>query len=450
MTTNAKIGLEVHAPLNPQTKLYCPCPSPHENPQAPPNTLICPTCTGQPGARPQGINKNALTKAIQTTKLLNLTPQNHATVQRKHYTYPDLPNNYQRTTTPLGQNGHFWNVRIHEAHIEEDPGAYDPHNDTIDLNRSGQPLVEIVTQPDLETPQDIATWLDILHLALTRANLIHPNAQLKTDVNVSTHGNDRVEIKNVTGGRNATKAAQHEIQRQHTLHQQGTTPTRETRHYDETTGTTRKGREKETIGDYRYMLDPDLPTLNIPPLTQETPPPQDATQRLHQLLDEHHHELGEAIALLQDPQLETLYDEIQNATDHNHATEVTLRRLRSELDYRDTTLTQHDIPTQPIKDLAQAWHDDAITKHVFTRLLRAHLDGENIQPQLEQETNTTLNLEPIIQEVLNENPDPIQDYREGKQEALNYLVGQVMQRTQGRADPKTTREGLKDALKQRS
>ncbi|PSG95978.1 Asp-tRNA(Asn)/Glu-tRNA(Gln) amidotransferase GatCAB subunit B [Thermoplasmatales archaeon SW_10_69_26] len=438
-----RIGLEVHVPLDTAAKLYCRCPAGEAQR---PNAHVCPTCTGQPGARPRGVNERAVELAVQAARVLDCHREERSTVLRKHYVYPDLPNNYQRTTTPVGREGSFWEVGIREVHLEEDPGAFDPGEGTVDLNRSGRPLVEIVTEPDLSSPEEVTTWFRVLRLALERAGVARPEAELKADVNVSTDGGDRVEVKNVVGARNAARAARFEIDRQRRERDAGREVGMSTRHYDEAKHTTQPSREKETVGDYRYMDEPDLRPIDLSAPAQRLDPPADVPSRVRELRAEVDVELGEALALLEEPELEELFAELRERTDDGMAVDVVLHRLRGELDYRDTRLAESPARRDTVAELALAWHADEITKHVFTRLLRAHLDGEAIGDQLAAERDGGVDLEAAVEEAIEANPGAVDDYEAGEEGAVNYLVGQVMQATQGRADPKETRETLREAL----
>jgi aspartyl-tRNA(Asn)/glutamyl-tRNA(Gln) amidotransferase subunit B len=441
--TGTRIGLEVHVPLATEAKLYCACPA---GEPATANTHLCPTCAGQPGARPRGVNRRAVEHAVTAARVLGCRLEDDTVVQRKHYVYPDLPNNYQRTTTPVGREGRFWDVPIREVHLEEDPGALDPARGTVTLDRSGRPLVEIVTAPALKAPEQVDEWLDVLGLALDRAGVARPGAELKADVNVSTAGEDRVEVKNVVGGSNAEQAAAHEVRRQTRRRERGETVPRETRGFDEHDGTTHALRDKETVGDYRYMPDPDLPPVDLAPAAEAAPEPEDVPARLERLMDGVGLEPGEAIALLEDPRLEALFERVASRVPDERAVDIVLHRLRGELDYREITLSGLDVDPDPIVRLADAWTDGDITKPVFTRLLRGHLDGEDVEAELEQEAEASVDLGDAVAQAIEAHPDAVEDYERGEEAAVNFLVGQVLQATDGRADPKEAREALLERL----
>ena len=196
------IGLEIHTYLTTREKLFCKCRVSREKGTRA-NTFICPICTGQPGAKPMLPNKNAVEKAVKIGLMLGCTINERMKWQRKHYSWPDLPKGYQNTLSgpranPVGINGKFHGIKIREMHLEEDPAAWDPNTGRVDYNRSGLPLVEIVTEPDFSTSEEVVEWLKILLKNLEYLKAVSSNAGIKADVNVNIAGKtERVEIKNV-------------------------------------------------------------------------------------------------------------------------------------------------------------------------------------------------------------------------------------------------------------
>ena len=260
-----KIGFEIHVQLRTNTKLFCNCPSSFLD--AEPNNNICAICTAQPGTKPMGLNKRALQNVIRTALMLDCT-MNPAMVyiQRKHYFYPDLPNNYQRTSQPIAVKGKLGDVNIWEIHIEEDPGRYELRNGTVDYNRCGVPLAEIVTAPDMHSPEEAREFLNKIQMVLQYLGVAREEAgTTRIDANVSIEGGKRVEVKNINSFYGVYHALKFEIMRQANLRKQGIEVKMETRHYDDKQMITTSMREKETVADYRYMPDPDLPPLKIDP-----------------------------------------------------------------------------------------------------------------------------------------------------------------------------------------
>ncbi|MBI2109831.1 Asp-tRNA(Asn)/Glu-tRNA(Gln) amidotransferase GatCAB subunit B, partial [Candidatus Woesearchaeota archaeon] len=259
----AKIGLEIHAYLNlgkNRTKLFCECPINYQEAES--NTNICPICTSQPGSKPMAPNKDALDKVIAIGLLLNCKINKKFFFQRKHYDWPDLPSGYQRTisgsySTNVGSNGKFLNVGIWEVHLEEDPARWDPQTGEVDYNRSGMPLIEIVTAPDLKTPDEARNWLRNLMTTLNYIKAVLKGIAIKADVNVSVEGHSRVEVKNVNSFRNVCKAIEYEFARQEkALKNKSALKKEETRMFDEAEGITKHMRFKEQADDYRFIPEP--------------------------------------------------------------------------------------------------------------------------------------------------------------------------------------------------
>ncbi len=260
----AKIGLEIHGYINTKEKLFCSCKAEHGSKHAKPNTNICPICTGQPGSKPMLPNKEAVDKAIQIALILGCKLNEKLTWQRKHYNWPDMPKGFQNTmsgpyATENGTKGKFLGIGITECHLEEDPAAWNPETGEVDYNRSGSPLIEIVTDPDFKDAEQVVEWMKQLLATLSYIKAIDKNAGIKADVNVSIPGGTRIEMKNINSLTNIQKAIESEIKRQ----QKSKPKSQETRRYDPEKDITQLMRTKEQAADYRFISDPDLPTINI-------------------------------------------------------------------------------------------------------------------------------------------------------------------------------------------
>ncbi|HWH07698.1 MAG TPA: Asp-tRNA(Asn)/Glu-tRNA(Gln) amidotransferase GatCAB subunit B, partial [Candidatus Thermoplasmatota archaeon] len=265
-----RIGLEVHAYLRTRAKLFCACSADAlAAPRA--NANVCPVCTGQPGAKPLAPNRAAFAHAVRLARALGSTLRPVVRVQRKHYFYPDLASNYQRTSEPVAEGGSLAGVRIRELHVEGDPGAFDPATGLVDDNRSGLPLVEIVTEPDFADPAHARRFLQELRLVLSYLDAWREEAGVKADCNVSVRGGERAEVKNVNSVRNVERALAHEVQRQLDARARGEPLPRETRHFDEATGRTARLRAKESEADYRHVPDPDLLPVDVAALAASLP-----------------------------------------------------------------------------------------------------------------------------------------------------------------------------------
>ncbi len=447
--TDVRVGLEVHTYLATEAKLYCPCPADFLD--AEPNTRICPVCTGQPGAKPHPVNRAAVVEGLRIADALACTPAERLQVLRKHYFYPDLPSNYQRTSHPLATEGELMDVGIREVHLEEDPGAYDLQEGTVDLNRSGVPLLEIVTEPDLTSAAEARAFMDELRLLLTALGAVRPDAGVKADVNVSIRGGERVEVKNVNSTRNVARAVEHEVSRQRELVDAGGTIHRETRHFDEVSGETVKLRVKESAADYRYMPDPDVPPA---PITRDL---RDAAR-----LEDHPFELRRSVAeaaevteeevnvLLQDPGLLEAQRALQQELPAAFVFKFLARDLRGELEYRSQRLAGSRATVEGLGELLSALHGEDVTSRVATRLLRGWLDGElDLTDALEEERSAGVagdEVDGIVADVIAEHGSAVEDYHAGKEEALNFLMGQVLRKAQGRASPEEVRARLVEQL----
>jgi aspartyl-tRNA(Asn)/glutamyl-tRNA(Gln) amidotransferase subunit B len=195
-----KIGLEIHGYINTEEKLFCSCKALHGAKSAKPNTNICPICTAQPGSKPMPPNFSAIKKATEISLILGCKINEKINFQRKHYSWPDLPKGFQNTisgpyATENGDVEKFENIKIKECHLEEDPAAWNPKTGEIDYNRSGSPLIEIVTEPDFKNSEQVIVWLQNLLATLSYIKAIDPKAGMKADVNVSVNNGKRNRSK---------------------------------------------------------------------------------------------------------------------------------------------------------------------------------------------------------------------------------------------------------------
>ena len=206
-------GLEIHVQLETDSKLFCDCPTNYQ--ESPANTNVCPVCLNQPGAKPYPTNEKAIENALMISLMLNCKiDKNFTYFMRKHYDYPDLPSGYQKTSVPIGYDGELNGVRIHEIHMEEDPGQYKPDKGIVDFNRSGIPLIEIVTEPDMHSPEEARNFLKELIRVLQYSGGARGEGTMRADVNVSINGGNRVEMKNINSIKGAYKALKFEVVRQ--------------------------------------------------------------------------------------------------------------------------------------------------------------------------------------------------------------------------------------------
>lgn len=441
-----KVGLEIHGYLDCKQKLFCTCAV---DPKAPPNTIICPICTAQPGAKPMLPNKEAIRLIAAIGLFLGSDVGSRLLFQRKHYTWPDLPSGYQRTmsgaySTPTAVGGEFLGIRIREIHIEEDPARWDPVSGLVDYNRSGYPLVELVTEPDFDNAEQVRTWVQHLLTAFSYIKAVNPAAGIKCDVNISTENHPRVEVKNVNSTSGIVQAILHEQQRQITAKEHRE---QHTRAFDEATGTTLFMRSKEQAEDYRFITEPDLPVIIIDDefLAEiRAMLPEQPTVKFERYL-----RLGvdeeSARAISGDVVLAELFDKVGQTHDPKEVHTWIRRDVASVL--AATPLTREQVHEKA--PLLNAWFDvllgkqlnPIVAKKLLSQVLLENLDiKRHIQDHdLAMQADEGM-IEGLCKESISENPAAVADYKEGKAKALNSLVGYVMARTKGKADPTKTAE----------
>jgi len=491
-----KIGLEIHCQLtNLESKLFCSCKANYRGFK--PNTNICPVCIGLPGSLPR-LNKKAVEKATMIAMSLNCNTPDKLAFFRKNYFYPDLPKNFQITQLnvygdhSIGQNGKTSvdekEIRIRRIQLEEDPGRliYEGISEKtqitlVDYNRAGTPLVEIVTEPDFENERQVRLFLNILSDLLENLDVSNPSLDgaMRADGNVSIEGGNKVEIKNVNSFHDLEKALRFEITRQESLISREIPIDQETRHWDDKRKITVSARIKEGEEDYRYFLEGDIPWIIIDEQTKEKlqkEMPESISSKSNRLIDVHGINKQEAEIISTNKTISDSFDKI-------YATCVP-----PKLDNLVTfNITEHekvkppDMPTKFGKEIAHLLinyimamenfqeklaKDDFIknlanlsTLLVFEKLPRNLLN--NVLHEVNKANKTLveiyqkLDLEKIsdigqlidvIDEVFLEEPEAVVDAKENP-ETINYLVGKVMKKTKGIADPERTLEFIQAKLK---
>lgn len=450
------IGLEIHGYINTNEKLFCRCKTVHGLKFSKPNTNICPVCTGQPGAKPMLPNKNAIDKSIQIALILKCKVNQKLVWQRKHYDWPDLPKGYQNTisgahATPLGTNGKFLDIRIRECHLEEDPAAWNPKTGEIDYNRSGLPLIEIVTEPDFSSSEQVIDWLKQLITTLGYIKVLDKGAGIKADVNISLPElkGARVEVKNVNSLKNIKTAIESEI-----IRQKSEVPKlQETRMFDETKGATIRMRIKEQADDYRFISEPDLPTLIIEKSKIEkinSSIPETPSEKLQKLLKKHNIEEKYAKILIKKLEVVEFFEEVISKINPKIASPWVTIELLNVLNYNKKELEDVKINPEHFIELLKLVENKKITELKAKEILRSWKEKSS-SPTKEAESGSKISstgeLETACKIIIKENQNAVKDYKNGKQESLNFLIGKVMQKTNKRADFKTTREVLEKLLK---
>ncbi len=466
------IGLEVHCQLNTATKLFCGCSTDYRDDQ--PNTHVCPICMGLPGALPL-LNRRAVEYALRVAKALECEVLEESEFARKNYFYPDLPKGFQITQydRPLAVRGHLEiegedgtekSIRITRVHMEEDPGrlvhvgaADRPRYSLVDYNRSGVPLIEIVTEPDLRSPKEARRFLNVLRATLEYLGVFDPDREgsLRVDANVSLEGHERVEVKNISSYKGVEKALTYEITRQKNLIRRGQMVERETRHFQEGRGVTASARSKEMEHDYRYFPEPDLLPLHVRGWADGIVLPELPAARRARCMRQYGISANHARTLTGELSVADFYERVAHVDPLLAATWVA-DTLLGELNYRCIDIGI--LPPERFAELLMLLKSGTITDRAGVEVLRVMLDqglqGREIEPPaaiVEQQGLAKAAgsaFADAVRDVIGENPQAVKDYRGGRKEAFNYLVGQVMKKTRGRADPKEIRELLKGTLQQ--
>ena len=446
-------GLEIHVQLETESKLFCECKTNYQ--EAPANENICPVCLNQPGAKPYPTNEKAIKNALMIALMLNCEiDQNMVYFMRKHYDYPDLSSGYQRTSVPIGINGELNGIRIHEIHIEEDPGQYKPDGGTVDFNRSGIPLIEIVTEPDIKSPEEARSFLKELIRVLQYSKGARGEGTMRADVNVSINGGNRVEMKNVNSIKGAYKALKFEVVRQKNLVKRGIEVKQETRAYLETQMITVSMRKKEDADDYRFIPDPDLPPMEISDKQIEEIleiMPETPSNKAKRFQEEYKIDEESAKVLTSELDLAESYEEVAKKIDPKFAASWMRDELKRVLTYNKINLTESEISPENIIELLTLLQDKKITTKAGQRIIEQMPNNKNNPEKIAEE----LGLIGVVEEdavlaaakqAIEENPQAVEDYNNGQKNSINFLVGQVMRLTRGKADPGETVKIIKELL----
>lgn len=451
-----KIGLEIHGYLNTEEKLFCKCKATHGIKFAKPNTNICPICTAQPGAKPMLPNKEAINKSIQISLILNCKINQKSTWQRKHYDWPDLPKGYQNTISgpyaiPVGEKGKFLDIRITEAHLEEDPAAWNPLTGEIDYNKSGYPLIEIVTEPDFTSSEEVIKWMKELIGILTYLKIIDKNIGIKADVNVSVKNGKRIEMKNINSLKNIKTAIEYEIRRQK---KPGELPKKqETRMFDELSGKTVKMREKEFAEEYRFISEPDLPVIKLEKTRIEeikNSLPENPREKIKKIVKKYKIEKKHAKILTKNLDVVKFFENIIEKTSPILATRWVTGELLRVLNYAKKEIHEVNINPNHFIELLNLISNKEITELKAKEILNKFIP-ESFSPTKQLKKHTIISsgkeIEKIAKKVVRENSKAVKDYRQGNEKSLNFLIGQIMRQSKKRADYKIARKILEKILK---
>jgi aspartyl-tRNA(Asn)/glutamyl-tRNA(Gln) amidotransferase subunit B len=473
----AVIGLEVHVQLLTETKMFCRCPNRFG---AAPNTLVCPVCLGYPGTLPVP-NRHAVDLAVKLALALGCEVRETSVFARKNYFYPDLPKGYQisQFDRPLAENGRLplsqsdRSVRIERLHLEEDAGKLLhespgggalPGQSLVDYNRCGVPLVEIVSRPDMTSATEAQDYLQTLHQLLLYTQTSDGNMEegsLRCDANVSvrrkgeTKLGTKAEVKNVNSFRNVARAIEYEISRQIEVLEAGGRVAQETRSFDADAGVTRTMRSKEEAHDYRYFPEPDLPPLVVTPERIEAIRGELAElpwQRRARLASQYGLPAADAQVLTTARELADYYEAAVAALPSNPkgianwVMGEVLRDVKERKVELGGTISPERLAT--LVGLVDAGRiSGSAAKEVFAAVATT---GEDPAAAVERlglaQVSDSSQIEGWIDEILEQNPAQAAQFRAGKVQVLGFLVGQVMKRSGGRAEPKAVQQLLKTAL----
>jgi aspartyl-tRNA(Asn)/glutamyl-tRNA(Gln) amidotransferase subunit B len=413
-----------------------------------------------PGSKPLPPNEKAIDAAIEVALMLGCKVITDRTIyiQRKHYDYPDLPSGYQRTSLPIAKEGKLGYVRIREVHLEEDPGQYNPAAGAVDYNRSGVPLVEIVTEPDIKSPEEARKFLRLLTRVLEYTGKVRPEAggAMRADVNISLEGGGRVEVKNINSVHGAYKALKFEIIRQREKLKRGAVVERETRAYLESQMITVPMRGKELEEDYRYIPDPDI----FPLIIDETrvrriraEMPEAPHLREERLIKQYKIPKAAAEVIVSERELADLYEAVAKETDWGLAATWFRTVLKKVLNYMGLRAAEVKFTPRQLAGILNLVRDQRITPEqgelVLRELVRSPADPEELLARLNLIPIKREELLNAVSKVIEQNQKAVEDYLAGRGEALDFLVGKVMKLTRGRADPREIRVLLQKKLETR-
>jgi len=472
------IGLEVHAELLTRSKMFCGCEV-VDSITAQPNHYICPVCTGQPGALPV-LNKKAIELAIRVGLALGCEIHTESIFARKNYFYPDLPKGYQisQYDQPLATDGKIRieteagakDVRIRRVHLEEDTGklSHADGNSFIDYNRSGVPLLEIVTEPDMRSAEEVKAYATRLHailryLEVNSGDMEKGVIRFEANVSVREAGSDqlntRTEIKNLNSFRALTQGTEYEIWRQADVYSNGGTVDQETLGFNEATGKTYPQRGKESAHDYRYFPEPDLPPLVVDSAWVESiraSLPELPEARIQRFIEQYELKAQEARLLTSEKALADYFEAVvsKSRSSAKSVSSWIAGEFMRYLNDLDIDVTNIPVPAEDLARLVDMVTDKTISgnsgKIVLGQMFK---NGDKPEEIVKEKNLAQVSDEGFIREtitrILNDNPTEVEQYLAGKETLLQWFMGQAARATKGKADPNVTRELMLKGLEER-
>lgn len=486
MNYETVIGLEVHVQLLTRSKMFCGCPASYQN--APPNTHVCPVCLGLPGSLPV-INKKAVEFTIMTGLALGCRIPEYSKFDRKNYPYPDLMKGYQisQYDLPLATDGVLEidteggkkSIGVMRVHLEEDAaklihipdGQGEPHS-LVDVNRAGSPLMEVVSDPDMRSPEEARAYLTTLHsimqyLGVSAGNMQDGNFRCDANVSIRPEGSNeygtRAEIKNMNSFRSVFSALEYEVDRQRRILDDGGRVTQETRGWVEERGVTVAQRSKEHAHDYRYFPDPDLPPVVIGSEWVEEIRgnlPELAGQRKQRFVEKYGLPLYDADLLTGSRSMAEYFEETvafcpaEGPDTQAYAKNVSnwiLGDLSRLMNLENISIDETQVTPRHLAELLNLV-DDGTLSNTLAKTVLEEAFGSGQEPGrivdqkgLSQISDSSV-VDAAVSQALAENPRAVADFKSGKETASRFLVGQVMKLTRGQAKPELVQELVQAAL----
>lgn len=470
----AVIGLEVHAQLLTESKAFAAVKPEYGGA---PNSQVTPLCLGHPGTLPV-VNENLVRYIIKMGLATQCSVAEKSIFARKNYFYPDLPKGYQisQYDTPICFDGfvdisledYDKRIGITRIHMEEDAGKsihdQDPYNTLVDLNRAGTPLIEIVSEPDLRTPEEAYAYLSkikqiVQYLEICDGNMEEGSLRCDANVSVRPRGREkfgtRTELKNMNSFRNVERAIHYEIYRQIDLIEDGGEVVQQTRLWDTSKMQSRAMRSKEEAHDYRYFPEPDLPPIIVTDsmlneIREDLPELADV--RRSRFMNDYGMSADDAVTITDSRYLADYYEEVvEHLGNPKAASNIVLSEVLRVLNEQSIDIRSFSISAERISELVKLKDDDKINSSAMQQIFNAMLEEDKDPETLAKEMNLIQVsdsgfLQPIVEEIIKNNPDEVKRYKEGKKQLIGFFVGQAMKASKGKANPKLVKDLITEKL----
>ncbi|CAN5279948.1 Asp-tRNA(Asn)/Glu-tRNA(Gln) amidotransferase subunit GatB [soil metagenome] len=470
----AVIGLEVHAQLLTESKAFAAVSTEYGGS---PNTQVTPLCLGHPGTLPV-LNENLVRYIIRMGLATDCRIAKKSIFARKNYFYPDLPKGYQisQFDTPICFDGKIHielgdyekTIGLTRIHMEEDAGKsihdQDPYHTLVDLNRAGTPLIEIVSEPDLRTPQEAYAYLTkikqiVQYLEICDGNMEEGSLRCDANVSIRPRGQKklgtRTELKNMNSFRNVERAISYEIERQINLVESGGEVVQKTLLWDAGKNVTRQMRTKEEAHDYRYFPEPDIPPVVVTDQMLDeikSSLPELPDVRLQRFMTDLGLSEEDAIVLTENRYLADYYEQILEKLDEPKAVaNIILTEVLRVLNEQSITIREFSISVDRLAELVTLKLEDKVNSSAMQEIFNEMLTDDSSPEKLAEKMNLVQVsdsgfVEPIIEQVIKDNPDEVDKYKGGKKALIGFFIGQVMKKSQGKANPKQVRELVSQKL----